>query len=320
MGKVESAGMLVGQDAEPEVLEHGQEDLEQPTGQSQPEASRSSQQPAERETAAWQSCLPDLHTCENDDRRYTLLITEVVESLEGSVQVGGRLHGCMHTGDTVWLIAPFGGYRRTQVTEMTIETDEGDVQAESAEDRTVELTLADVQPGEMKLFTVLTGICPLEEGNACENPDVLGRGYGFLFYQGNPLYKEALLYAIAHGRYVVPLRKKDSLYMNTEELIFSEKDSFIRLRHPMDEKKQVLPVFTDWQEMQGWEDVITKREAIETLTLTFEELASIVTDGRDDDLAINLFCGHPLIMSADMVCDVQLLGYVSPESGEKLYS
>ncbi|MBQ7432011.1 MAG: SseB family protein [Lachnospiraceae bacterium] len=261
--------------------------------------------------------LPDMDTVANDNRRFTMMVEEILEPTEGyGVAVAGKVHGMVHKGDEVYLMDAGGRILASTVAVVEMRVEGQLIPVDFVADAVAGIRFADIYDTEkVELLSILTSIRPqpvIDVAKACENPVVLGMSYEYYRFRGHGLYMSKLFQSIVHGHYVLPVKTDvtpwkqesgaDTLQIQGQEA--GQQELFYRLPHPSEKGKEILPVFTDWEEMRAWDVVQQSKGSLRTLTLDFSELAMLVTEDRDDDLAINLFHGSPLILSADAVCDI----------------
>ena len=261
--------------------------------------------------------LPDMDTAANDNCRFTLMVEEILEPTEGyGVAVAGKVHGMVHKGDEVYLMDADGRILASTVAVVEMRVEGQLIPVDFVADAVAGIRFADIYDTEkVEFFSILTSIRPqpvIDVAKACENPVVLGMSYEYYRFRGHGLYMSKLFQSIVHGHYVLPVKAEGIPWnqengadtMQVQEQEVGQQELFYRLPHPSEKGKEILPVFTDWEEMRAWDVIQQSKEPLRTLTLDFPELAMLVTEDRDDDLAINLFHGSPLILSADAVCDI----------------
>lgn len=264
---------------------------------------------AEKQLQEMMAQLPDMDTAANDNRRFTMMVEEILAPRDGyGVAVAGKVHGMVHKGDTVYLMD--AAERKTlcakvALVEMRVEGKL--IPVNYVEDAIAGIRLADVMDRkQVEIFSILTSIRPqpiINVAKACENPLVLGLSYEYYRFREHTGYKERLFRSILQGHYVLPVKTEADFGGQILEAVIQQ-DRFYRLPHPSGSGRSILPVFTDWEAMRAWDIVQSSKGPLRTVTLDFFELAMLVTDGRDDDLAINLFQSSPLILTADTICDL----------------
>lgn len=225
-----------------------------------------------------------------------MLARDLFQLKEQSVLVvTGLLIGEVSVGDTVYVIRPEDDYKAVVVD---IDKNENGAVVKGEHATTGSVALHIVPQGRFKIgeYDVITDVEPqrtIDVNVPVVNPGLSGILDSYAYYKDDNSFMDHFVYALAHGHFLVPIKV-------TEE---SSDDEFAFATLPdqnMTDNK-VLPLFTDWGQLNRWTGLAESGEDVKTLVLTFSDVAGVIEANGYGSVALNPFCDNPVSVSAAMI-------------------
>lgn len=207
------------------------------------------------------------------DRRFVLMVENTYQlEDENGVVVVGNLHGKMKKGDKIYVLFPNNRMVISRAEEFEIGPGR---RVTEAEDDKVALQIFEVKEKKHILpFTVITNIKPnpsTQTGRELENPLLLGLSMEYPTLGQESAYNSLLIYLLCHTKYVVPAA------INTTSAAPGKgpQIQFPSLPDPVNERRSVLPVFTDWNALSRWEGIFNENHPEHSVVMSFQEAVSV---------------------------------------------
>jgi hypothetical protein len=235
------------------------------------------------------------------DRRYTILLEKKTETETDRTDVEGMVHGEVHCGDQVYVLYP---HQKEQICRIA-EIHAGEQKVTKAKDMMAVITLKDLAKQELPAFTVLSSIHPaqtqLASGvNAAENPYLLGIMMEYVRFNREEGYYDLLFYGICHSQYLAAGTAQSVLKGgDIMDILPDRTDVGFPSVTPVGGKEQILPIFTDWDALHRWKDMIMAGNSV-TIALNFPQLIPLLKD-RFTGLVINPFGPKPFALSQELL-------------------
>ena len=227
------------------------------------------EQAAKEQEALMRQANPMLSTVANEGRRFTLVVEDAKQlEDEKGIQVAGILYGNIQLGDLVYFILPNNMIMYSRIDGIEIGAGQN---ANKAENQRVVLLFEDIKDINcVPKYTVLTSIHPqdrAEESSAVENPQLLGLSRDYHRLVKDPNYFNVFVYVLCHAYFLVPVKT------NGESA--DAQIQFPALRDPVDEKKSIFPVFSDWYAIAGWQQIFEEGKPPKAVILRFPDVVNI---------------------------------------------
>lgn len=215
-------------------------------------------------------------------RRYTMVVTDSGQSADGKhVTVEGHVHGKIHKGDTVTLAYP----DREKETHKVVKIMIGDNVSSSASDNDVKLILDEPyeEKNKVETYTVLSDLHEIHDQktvNQTENPMLAGIIADYAKYAREPAYQGVLVYALMYSEFLVPGKMvHGSMSGDIMDPLETNSDvGFPTLSSRQNPELKILPVFTDWDALSRWKDMMKERDAV-TITADFPMTVELMRKG-----------------------------------------
>jgi hypothetical protein len=122
------------------------------------------------------------------------------------------------------------------------------------------------------------------------------------FYR-DPNYYNLLVYSICHSQYLAA-GNAQSVLKNTDimDILPNRTDVGFPAVTPVGGKEQILPIFTDWDALHRWKDMITAGNSV-TIALNFQQLIPLLQD-RFTGLVINPFGPKPFALPKELISSI----------------
>lgn len=209
---------------------------------------------------------------DDKDRRFVLMVENTYQlEDENGVVVVGNLHGKMKKGDKIYVLFPNNRMVISRAEELEIGPGR---RVTEAEDDKVALQIFDVkEKKQIPPFSVITNIKPnpsTQTGRELENPLLLGLSMEYPTLGQKPAYNMLLIDLLCHTKYVVPAA------INTTSAAPGKgpQIQFPMLPDPINEKRIVLPVFTDWNALSRWEGIFNENHPEHSVVMSFQDAVS----------------------------------------------
>lgn len=241
------------------------------------------------------------------DRRYTLVVDKTWPVKNGITTVGGIIHGEIRTGDEIYAIFQDTVEGKTYRVH---ELKEEDKKVRKAKNIYVTVTLSGVTDVEkIPIFTVMSDIhpyfsTPSSEVNNTENPYLSGLLQEYTRLHNDDQYSGLLYYCICHAKYLIAGVGNGSKGVSGDIVDVPRNNTDVGFSAVMQtgRKEQIFPVFTDWEALRRWKDIVNAEKSI-TLVMDFPQIASVLGNGFDG-MVIDPFGPRPFELSNEMVKDI----------------
>ena len=238
------------------------------------------------------------------DRRYTILLEKKTAVEMDRTDVEGMVHGEIRCGDQLYALYP---HQKEQVCRIAA-IHAGDQKVAKAKDMPAVITLTDLTKQELPAYTVLSSIHPAETQlssgvNTAENPYLIGILMEYARFYRDPNYYNLLVYSICHSQYLAA-GNAQSVLKNTDimDILPNRTDVGFPAVTPVGGKEQILPIFTDWDALHRWKDMITAGNSV-TIALNFQQLIPLLQD-RFTGLVINPFGPKPFALPKELISSI----------------
>ncbi len=239
--------------------------------------------------------------------RFHMLVEDVKE--DGKVQ--GQLKGLLQKGEMVHLVGL--GEHRVNLTIKKIF--ENNKVVRSARDCEVVVEFNGLPKNfVVEKYSVVTNIGRIVDNNKVintENARVLAMIENYKRHVDEKEFISILVYDVCHGKYLLPTRiaPEENVTSDMMDVIHESKDvSFLSVSTNGHEDSPILPIFTDWNTLKQYSEVITDERAL-ALKMTFPQCIQIARK-HYDGIVINPFGPTPYFFSNDYLTYVQSLeGY-----------
>lgn len=238
-------------------------------------------------------------------RRYTLLVEKIFSDEPNSVKMQGIIHGEIHTGDSVY--ANVLGPEEKVYKIASLES--GGTIVHQVKNAEVILKLSgEIKPEDFPVFTVISDIhtfsADMHSGvNNTENPYLVAVLGEYTRFQQNDKYWNLLYYSICHAHYLIvgtaqnkrPEGDIMDVPQNHTDIGFTSVTQTGR-------QDQMLPVYTDWEALWNWKDVVNGDKCV-TLTTSFPQIVGMLHDSFSG-IVINPFGPRPFALSLEMIHNI----------------
>ena len=241
--------------------------------------------------------------------RFVFLMEEIRE--DGRLK--GKLQGEIHTGDQVFILRAGRNPVRSKVKKIFFM----DRSVRKAADCDVILDVPFPKNGDeagYEEFTVLSGVMPMARSLqrvTAENPRVSGMLCGVAGRIEDREFISTFIYDALHGNYLVPAKVSDEKEAEadiTSPLKGSHDVMFVSVSSASDPEKAVFPVFTDWDALKRYQNVMDDPKTV-VLLMTFPQIVQMIRKGYDG-MVINPFGPASFFFSLAYIQSItQLQGY-----------
>lgn len=235
-------------------------------------------------------------------RRYTLMVEKNGTAEDERIKINGIVHGEMRVGDEVYHIFPNVEEKVYRITGLEV----GGQNVRRAKNVEVIVKLSyrgeqDEIPAYSIISDVSTYHSKISEGvNNTENPYLSGMLEEYTRFHSNRVYASMLYYSICHATYltagIVQNRKSVGDIMDVPQ---DHTDIGFSSVTQTGKKEQMLPVYTDWDALRNWKEIINSDRSVTILT-TFPQLVEMLRNGFSG-IVINPFGPRPYALTLDMV-------------------
>lgn len=225
---------------------------------------------------------------------YTLMIEQVFTiKNKGCIVVGILRDGTMQTGDNIYVLGRGRQVLPSKVLGME-NPEVGDM--ETAEPGTpVGIWLEGIEASQLHMGDVVTNVTPntVDVNKPIENPRLKGL---LRFAAGNPteeimnlVYEEVAM----NTRFLSVMMLSEEPETSEDGTAKFKEGSVMQLPQlTAPDGKKFQPAFTDWQELEKWEDM----EKPKTLLLTFDDYAALVLKNPEiQGVVVNPFSENMMI-------------------------
>ena len=236
------------------------------------------------------------------ERRYTLLIEQMKDAEDDSVKIEGFVHGEMHAGDQVYTVYPNNPELLCRIKTLSV----GGEKVRNAKNSMVTLTVKGLpQNLQLPAYTVLTDIHPykseLQTGiNNVENPYLTGLLMEYSRFYREPKYFNMVVYEVCHAKYLIAGTAQGNKRLgDMMDVLSNQTDVGFPSVSQTGRKEQMLPIFTDWEALKNWKDVVNGDRSV-TLIMDFQQLLPILRNGFSG-MVIDPFGPRPFALTQELV-------------------
>lgn len=215
-------------------------------------------------------------------RRYTMMITDSHPAADGKhVEVEGFVHGTIRRGDSITLEYPGLEIEKYKVLNLHV----GENSSLSVGDNDVKVVINRPYDEKKKIekYTVLSDLIPVhgrKDMNQTENPMLEGVIADYGKYARDPAFQGVLVYALMYSEFLVPGKivhgKTSGDIM--DPLTETSDVGFPTLSSRQNPQMKILPVFTDWDALSRWQDMMKEADAV-TVTADFPMAVELMRKG-----------------------------------------
>lgn len=237
----------------------------------------------------------------NKNRRYTLLINKDIPMDKNGCTINGKIYGEIHVGDQVVVLHPNVKEIYCKVTSLQISSGE----VKSVKDSDVRINLSCAQVSNILSFSVLTDIQTFvstvgDSVNVCENPYIVGMIMEYAQHYRESGYYPLLVYSICHGHFlVVGNAQGNTVTGDIMDTLPSKTDVGFPSVSPVNEKREIFPIFTDWDALSRWKDMIRGDRSV-SIVVSFQQILPIINN-HFAGIVVNPFGPKPFAMSNDLI-------------------
>lgn len=252
--------------------------------------------------------------------RFTFLIEDAFQAsrLEG-VMALGNLHGKVKEGDTAYLYQSMKP--PVVVTVMGIEIGPRST-VEWAKNQQVGLCLSLPEGVELSKYSVVSNI--LQQGEVVrnmevENPRLLGLSMEYQRLHMVQDYFNVLLYELCQSYFVVPFYMDRPPIPSADGSLKFEKDAkvgFPVLQKEGEEKKSVLPVFTDQGALWKWKGAFHKDQPKQIMAIRLPDVIAYVKRGHAG-FVLNPFGPVAVYLPAELLVQIEATQVYKEKFGRK---
>lgn len=214
--------------------------------------------------------------------------------------VTGLLIGEVSVGDVAYIIRPEEDYKAV-VVDISQNVNGSVVRSEHAQTGSIALHI--VPQGKFRIgeYDVITDKCPqrtLDVNVPVVNPGLSGLLDSYTYYKNDNSFMDHFVYELAHARLLVPIRVMED----------ASDDEFAFAALPDETgSADMMPLFTDWEQLNRWTGLVQSGEDVKTLVLTFPDIAGSVSSNGYGGIVLNPFCEKPVSVSAGMIENITQL-------------
>ena len=229
----------------------------------------------------------------NSERGFTLLVEDTFNLKDNTgIVVVGTVHGVMTVGDAAYVLHPGNAITTTTIGGIEVAKDE---RSKVAIDQPIGLMLPGIKDkSQIAKYSVITSIHPqtvVDVNTAVENPYILGMSLEYSRFANDPEFSSLLVYKIAHGHYLAPMRLDKEPDKNPDgTCTFKEGATmgFISLKSNDEKGDNVFPVFTDWRTLGNWKQLFDNDNPPKTMIFSFPDCVTLTKKGNEG-MVINPF-------------------------------
>lgn len=215
-------------------------------------------------------------------RRYTMMITDSHQAMDGKhVEVEGFVHGTIRKGDSVTLEYP--GIQTEKYKVLNLHVGENSSLSAGNNDVKVVLSCPYDEKKKIEKYTVLSDLIAVHgrrDMNQTENPMLNGVIADYGKYARDPAFQGVLVYALMYSEFLVPGKivhgKNNGDIM--DPLTETSDVGFPTLSSRQNPEMKILPVFTDWDALSRWQDMMKEADAV-TVTADFPMAVELMRKG-----------------------------------------
>ena len=238
----------------------------------------------------------------NEGRRYTFLVDEVINENEYK----GFMSGEMKVGDFVHLLEAGCEPITARIKKIySTEEDKTHIVLDGQDDN---------KPlGKYGVVSSFSPCAIKERIIHAENPRLVAMIKSYGEYAGDNDYTSALVYDACHSNYIVPAlvpSNDDHRGEIMDVMDTNQEYSFLSVTaNEMGEDDYIMPIFTDWDALEEYKEVMESESAVSVL-LSFPEIVYFMRKHRYSGLALNPFGPKPFFFSQEYVNHITSLeGY-----------
>lgn len=240
-------------------------------------------------------------------RRFVFLREEVLEN--GLWK--GKVSGEIHTGDKVCVIGSDGTQFQTRVRKLWADGREKN----RVKDSEAVLALGTAKDGisDPGSWPAVSGQLPMSAtvpAVAAENPRISAMLSGLSGHYEEADFMSCFVYDVVHGQFLVPAKIQNESGSGdiTEAIRGSHDVMFLSVSSSRDPQKAVFPLFTDWDALSRYSNVMEDEKSV-VLLMSFQQAVEMMHRGYDG-MVINPFGPASFFLSENYVHSITSLeGY-----------
>ena len=239
--------------------------------------------------------------------RYSMVIDQIYSDKEDpgnrTFLYKGLLHGKLRKGETAYVIIPGGGEYESVIRGVF----KGNKQVNEAADTEVSVILDSIEGKAYPQYALLCGTkkpAETEGVNQLEARQIRGYVQGYDDHPGVAEYMSLVVWAIVHGSYLIPVYTRDTVLPDPSQQIPADAEyMYATVTAAMVKGENVLPVYTDWDALGAWRNIMDRDCRQGTVIRTFKELEGIVRD-EYAGVVINPFGPRSFYLSAEFLQNI----------------
>lgn len=248
----------------------------------------------------------------NQKRKFTFVIEKYLD--DGGLY--GTVQGEMHAGDSVYVINGETEDFKNRIRISSILKDGRKTRSVSEGKAKITVQIpakAQAQPAWFD-FTVLSNVRPghtIYRRIAAENPRIRAMLSTFGEYTDNSRFMSALIYDLVHGHYLTAAKTDEENARSgdiTESMNGSHSVMFQAVSSSRNPDQSVFPVFTDWEALSRYENVMEDEKSV-ILLMDFQQASEMLQKGYEG-IVINPFGPASYYLSREYISSIKSLeGY-----------
>ncbi len=258
--------------------------------------------------------LPRLSQVERAQKRFSLNRRRFVFLREDELENGlwaGKVSGEMHTGDKVCVIGSDGSRTQSRVRKIQVNGQNRN----TAKDEKAVIELGDRKNGmpSSGSWPAVSGQLPVSTAVpavTAENPRISAMLSGLSDHYEEADFMSCFVYDVVHGQYLVPAKIQNEAGIGdiTEPIKGSHDVMFLSVSSSRDPEKAVFPLFTDWDALSRYSNVMEDEKSV-VLLMSFQQAVEMMHKGYDG-MVINPFGPASFFLSDSYVHSITSLeGY-----------
>lgn len=244
----------------------------------------------------------------NRKRRFTFLAEEFLD--DGGIR--GTVQGELRANDDAYAHSGSQDSVKVKITRITVDGKK----VRSVRDRTatIYLKIPDKSSFSWYDFTVLSNTQAghtLHKRIDAENPRISGMLSAYSEYVDDSRFMSTFIYDCVHGNYLVAAKTDEADAISgdvTEAMSGSHSVLFQAVSSSREPDKSVFPVFTDWDALSRYENVMEDEKTV-VLIMDFQQASEMLSKGYEG-IVINPFGPSSLYLSKEYIHSIKSLdGY-----------
>lgn len=239
-------------------------------------------------------------------RKFTFVVEEVLE--DGSLL--GTVEGEMRVRDSAYVLQGLENEGRMQISRIMYEGRK----VRKASDCQAVVFLSSKNPVPVGQYMVLSNTRPgqsITPRIAAENPRIKGMISSYARHMSDSGFMSTMIYDVVHGHYLVAAKTDDESARSgdvTEAMRGSHSVYFQSVSTSREPDKSVFPVFTDWETLSRYENVMEDEKTV-VMIMDFQQASEMLNKGYEG-VVINPFGPASFFLSPEYIHTIKNLeGY-----------